>query len=175
LNGLICRESGKTESLGFIGVGVEVASNGGDLPQLYGSNRSTRIPDGRISTFTAGFAFVGGMSVEFGTVTDNQGGKARIKIINGNIGFGLGAGYNSKDIYVTPNDPDGVFTVNDFLNSYTHEIEGGIFIFDISKGWQANPDLNTPSTPYFLIQGGGITIGLNFNLWWTRSSNTTTW
>lgn len=115
------------------------------------------------------------MSVEYGTVTDKHGGKIRIKIINGNIGFGLGAGYSSKGIYVTSNDPDGVFTVDDFLNSYTHEVEGGFAIFDLSKGWQASDNVAARSNPYFTIQGGGLTIGLNFNLWWTRSAKTSQW
>ncbi|MCF8381071.1 MAG: hypothetical protein K9H49_15975 [Bacteroidales bacterium] len=115
------------------------------------------------------------MSIEYGTVTDQQGGKIRVKIINGNIGFGIGAGYSSKGIYVTPNDPDGIFTVDDFLNSYTHEIEGGFAIFDISKGWQANKNYMTTAEPYFLIQGGGLNIGLEFGAWWTRSVRTSKW
>lgn len=153
----------------------DTASNSGDPPQLYGTNRSTTEPDGELNTFSAGFAFLGGGSIEYGTVTDRQGGKIRVKIVNVNIGFGLGAGYSSKGIYVTPSDPDGVFTVNDFLNSYTHEIEGGFFIFDISKGWHANEDLMTPSRPYFEIQGGGLTIGLELGVWWTRSVRTSQW
>lgn len=152
-----------------------IASNDGDPPQLYGTNRSTVEPDGELNTFSAGFAFVGGGSIEFGTVTDRQGGKIRVKIVNANIGFGLGAGYSSKGIYVTSNDPDGVFTVDDFLNSYTHEIEGGFFIFDVSKGWQANADYMSRSNPYFLIQGGALTIGLDLGVWWTRSVRTTQW
>jgi len=148
---------------------------GGGVPQLYGTNRAERQPDGELNTFSAGFAFVGGMSMEFGTVTDNQGGKIRIKIINSNIGFGLGAGFSSKAIYVTPNDPDGVFTVDDFLNSYTHEVEGGFAIFDVSKGWQASDNYTERSNPYFIIQGGGSSIGLKFHLWWTRSTQTSQW
>ena len=143
--------------------------NDGLLPQLYGTNRSMAIPDGEINTIGAGFAFLGGMSIEYGTVTDKKGGRIRVKLINGNIGYGLGGGYSSKNIYVTENDPDGVFTVNDFINSYTHEIEGGFFVFNFSKGWQANPDYMTPATPYFLIQGGGLTFGLNYGAWWSRS------
>ena len=152
----------------------QAASNGGN-PQFFGTNRSGRIPDGEISSFTAGFAFLGGMSIEYGTVTDRQGGKIRFEAINGNLGFGLGAGYHTKGIYVTANDPDGVFTVDNFLNSYTHEIEGGIAIFDFSKGWQANDNYMSPAEPSFLIGGGGVTIGLNFGAWWTRSIKTTQW
>lgn len=115
------------------------------------------------------------MSIEYGTVTDRQGGKIRFKAINGNIGFGLGAGYNTKGIYVTANDPDGVFTVDDFLNSYTHEIEGGIAIINLSKGWHANENYMSPALPYYTIEGSGIGWGLTFGAWWTRSVRTTKW
>ncbi len=51
----------------------------------------------------------------------------------------------------------------------------GFYIFDFSKGWHANENLMTPSRPYFEIQGGGLTIGLELGVWWTRSARTSQW
>lgn len=118
-------------------------------------------PAGHVESFSAGFAFVGGLSLEYGTVTDTKGNSNKFFNVSGNIGFGLGAGFNSKDIF---NQPGNDFKASDYAGS-GFSFSGNGSIVGVSKGGNID-SRNGAIGPQILVGGlnyreESTTIGLS--------------
>jgi hypothetical protein len=129
-------------------------------------------PDGQTMSFFFDFAFCGGGGFEIGYVTDKQGGGKWFSKGRANIGIGIGAGFNSTNIY---SQGESVFTVDDYYG-YSNEFNFSIGPFGYSEGGNKDKQqwkfdgFNNYGKDY-IEKGSNISVlkGMKIGIWWSNT------
>ncbi len=126
---------------------------------------------GDVFSFSFDFAFAGGLGVEIGRVKDNSGNKKWFISGNVNIGYGLGAGLNYKEIV---NTNGYSFNVNNY-KGYTSGFSWAALIFGGEKtgdkpAWKYSGLFDWGHT--YIQIGGSVSIlsAPRIGGWWTNAS-----
>jgi len=126
---------------------------------------------GNVFSFSFDFAFGGGFGFELGIVTDNIGGVKLFISGNANIGYGLGAGFNLKEV----NSNSGCAFIVDNYEGYSAGFLYGALIFGFEQtgdkpDWKYSGIFDWGHT--YTQKGGGISIlsAPKLGVWWTNTS-----
>jgi RHS repeat-associated protein len=99
---------------------------------------------GKAESFSFGFAFVGGISVELGKVTDSYGNSSRYYTVSANFGFGIDFGYNQKEIIPTKAKP---FKLEEYEGNGKN-LSIGLLLGGESRGGNTSPNFKDFGTSY---------------------------
>jgi len=145
------KQSSVSSTVNLIGDPIKYDNNGSQVEDAYGTQ------------FEAGFAFVGGMSVYTGFITDYTGKTLFFKGNSGNIGIGVGAGVTNFVVY---SKTDERFTVDKFLGR-GEAWSGGLGPFSGGIGGTYGEDK-------YRVISFGLGKGEKAAIWWSGST-TTSW
>ena len=139
---------------------VDEAANGGD--RLTGMNA-----DGTVYSFSIDFAFGGGFGFEIGYVKDKIGNGKPFISGNANIGYGIGAGLNIRNIY---SKPGYTFNASDYFG-YSSGFSGGIIYGSLDYGgdksqWNYSGFLDYGNTYNEIGTGYNFLSSPKVGVWW---------
>ncbi|GMQ30623.1 hypothetical protein Aconfl_32660 [Algoriphagus confluentis] len=134
--------------------GMEAA--GLSLPKVVVNGNIERPKNGYTTSFSFGFAFVAGMSIEFGTVTDSFGESSKYYSVSGNFGFGLELGANTSEII--PTQKNLPFRLSDYQGVGSQLDIGAFFTSESRSGGHTRGYLNSSMGEIYKERSIGLGI-----------------
>lgn len=125
------------------------------LPNVMIEDTKIINPTGSTKSFSVGFAFGFGMSIEFGKVKDGEGNSSNYYTISGNVGFGLEFGINESTI--SPKEARK-FSIDQY-QGVGSQIDGSFIFATVSTG--GNHDGGYFNTPWkYSYSESGLGLGV---------------